>query len=88
MWQRESRAGFRQRSGASGCGGSGDGVMGLRRTAGRLQGRRSESGCWWVVGGRRRGTSRQERKVNTSEHLGVGHWGSGDGGGRRGLRGA
>lgn len=86
MWQRESRAGFRQRSGASCAGGSGDGGDGLEEDGRAASGKTQR--VWLLVGGGRRGTSRQERKVNTSEHLGVGHWGSGNGGGRRGLRGA
>lgn len=85
MWQRESRAGFRHRSGASPCGGSGDGGDGLEEDSGAASGRAER--VWLLVGSGRRGTSRQDRKVNTSEHLGVGHQESGDGGGRRGLRG-
>lgn len=85
VWQRESRAGFRHRSGASPCGGSGDGGDGLEED-GRAASGRTER-VWLLVGGGRWGTSRQERKVNTSKHLGVGYQESGDGGGRRGLRG-
>lgn len=85
VWQRESRAGFRQRKRRLPAVAVVMGVMGWREgTAGRLQGTER---VWLLVGGGRRGTSRQERKVDTSKHLGVGYRESGDGGGRRGVRG-
>lgn len=75
MWKRESRAGVRQRSGASPAAGSGDGGAGLEEDGGAASGEtHSQFGSWRVVGGGGASRRRREKYSWYSEHLGVGRW--------------